>query len=84
MDLIYVSKFGMASFMMCILLDCKNRLPDFKYNEYLKCCVCINHVCGLNKKCNECALWPDDKFKAFIQHKHKLGIDRENKDRSRQ
>ena len=75
---------SMASFRICTSLDCRNRLPDFKHDKHSKCSLCIGHVCDLDIKCNECNLWPDEKFKYFLKHRHKLTVARERKARDRQ
>ena len=74
----------MASFRLCSTLKCKNRLPDFKYDRHTKCSFCVGQTCDFGLRCDECANWPDDVFKAFVKHRKRLEVDRRRKAKSRQ
>ena len=73
----------MASFRSCVSPGCKIRLPDLKYDSHSKCSVCVGHVCTIDNKCEECCLWPVDKFNIFLKHRKRLLADRERKARNR-
>ena len=74
----------MSTYRKCGTAECRIRLPDLKYDGHTLCWYCVGHICCEERRCNECSLWPVDKFNDYLKHRTRLAVDRERKAKYRQ
>ena len=71
----------MSKVRYCAGESCNNRLPGLEYDSHSICATCIGKECNVEDKCQQCSLWPVEKFSLYVKHRRVLKMTRARKAR---